>query len=117
MSCEPLMFSRAGNVDRSTVELRLDVPAHEIAVLDGFCSAQSRSRAEVVREILAKWSAARVHEASLICRVAGINPLAPDAARNQHGDVRDRPTAHKKEKPAVAEHKRAFESTQKKARS
>lgn len=34
---------------------------------------------DVAREMLAKWSAEKLHESTVICRVAGVNPLAVDA--------------------------------------
>ena len=63
------------------VELRLEIPRADMAVLDGYCNATGKSRAELVRAILNDWSAARVHEAKIICRVAGVNPFDTEADR------------------------------------
>lgn len=62
-------------------ELRLDVPKSDLAILDGYCSASGRSRSEVIRELLSKWSADKAHEATMICRVAGINPSQAEDGR------------------------------------
>lgn len=40
-----------------TVEIRLEMPREEVAVLDGFVNATGSTRAEVIREILGEWSA------------------------------------------------------------
>lgn len=68
----PTMTSN--NPDR--IELRVDV-----SVLDGYCNATGRSRADVVRCILSDWSLARIHEAKVICRVAGVNPFDAEPGR------------------------------------
>lgn len=64
-----------------TAELRLEVPRADLAILDGYCCATGRSRADVVRELLARWSQDKRHEAIIVCRTAGINPLAPEGDR------------------------------------
>lgn len=64
-----------------SAELRLDVPRTDLAVLDGYCMASGRSRADVVRELLGRWSSDKSHEAMMICRVAGINPQSAEASR------------------------------------
>jgi hypothetical protein len=60
-------------------ELRFEMSASELAVLDGYCNATGRARTDVMREMLAKWSAEKLHESTVICRVAGVNPLAADS--------------------------------------
>ena len=62
-------------------ELRIELPAAELAVLDGYCSATDKHRTAVMREILRQWSERKLHEATLIVRVAGRNPTAPDEDR------------------------------------
>lgn len=64
-----------------TTELRLEVPREDVAVLDGYCSATGKSRSEVIRSLLASWSKDKLHEAMVICRVAGINPASSEAGR------------------------------------
>ena len=69
----------SNNPDR--IELRVELPSVDVSVLDGYCNATGRSRAEVVRGILCEWSLARVYEAKVICRVAGVNPFDAEPGR------------------------------------
>lgn len=62
-------------------EIRLEVPASEVAVLDGYCSATGKHRTEIIRSLLSEWSRSKLHEATLILRVAGSNPSSPEAGR------------------------------------
>ncbi len=64
-----------------TVEIRLEMPRDEIAVLDGFVNATGDSRAEVIRGILGEWSAKQRRIAISVCRTAGINPRDADTGR------------------------------------
>lgn len=64
-----------------TVEIRLEMPRDEIAVLDGFVNATGDSRAEVIRGILGEWSAKQRRIAISVCRTAGINPRDADTER------------------------------------
>lgn len=73
-------LSRNGSRGRS--EIRFEVPDEELAVLDGYCSATGSDRTTVMREMLAKWASEKLNEASVICRVVGINPLASDTSRS-----------------------------------
>ena len=68
--------------DRTT-ELRLELPASEAAVLDGYTQATGKTRTQVIRDILRLWSEAKHHEAMIILRVAGGNPTQPGAHRNE----------------------------------
>ena len=77
------MLSRAST---GRTEVRIEIDSSEIAVVDGFCSANGRSRTDVFREMLREWSAKKLHEASVICRVAGVNPMRPESNRS---DVRN----------------------------
>lgn len=63
-------------------ELRVQVLNEELAVLDGYCNATGKPRTEVIRMLLKEWSDKKLHEATLICRVAGCNPMASDTVRN-----------------------------------
>lgn len=62
-------------------EIRVEVDAVEVCVMDGYCQASGRNRTDVIRELLAKWSAEKLHESTLICRVSGCNPFAPEGDR------------------------------------
>ena len=66
-----------------TTELRLELPADEVAVLDGYTQATGKTRTQVMRDILKMWSDAKHHEATLILRVAGRNPSIPGGDRNE----------------------------------
>lgn len=60
------------------VEIRIEVFAEETRVLDGVCQATGRSRTDVMREIIREWSDRQLHIATVVCRVAGRHPGAPD---------------------------------------
>jgi hypothetical protein len=64
-----------------TTELRIELPANECAVLDGYVQATGKTRTQVMRDILRMWSDAKWHEANLIMRVAGRNPTAQEGRR------------------------------------
>jgi len=65
-------------------EIRFEVDAAEVAVLDGYCQATGKSRGEVMRSLLRGWSDEQLHVATLICRTAGVNPAAPETGRNSN---------------------------------
>lgn len=65
-------------------ELRVELPADELAVLDGHCQATGSDRSKVLRQVLREWSEVKLHEAIVICRVAGRNPMAPEYDRKAH---------------------------------
>jgi len=62
-------------------EIRFEVPTSDARVLDGFCQATGATKAGVMRDLLLGWSADKKHEVTVICRVADINPFAPDSDR------------------------------------
>lgn len=62
-------------------ELRVELVPDELTVLDGYVNATGKSRTDVLRQMLAEWSAKKLHESIVVCRVAGINPFAPDSDR------------------------------------
>ena len=68
--------------DRTT-EIRMELPAIEVSVLDGYVQATGKTRTQVLRDILKLWSDAKFHEATLIMRVAGRNPITPEGGRNE----------------------------------
>jgi hypothetical protein len=67
--------------DPNTTELRIALPREEVSVLDGYCAGTGQDRTQVVRRILREWSAAKLHEAMIVMRVAGSNPPAPEDER------------------------------------
>ena len=62
-------------------EVRFEAKESTVAVLDGYCSATGKNRSVVIRGLLKDWSDAKLHEATLILRVAGINPTTPEGDR------------------------------------
>jgi len=68
--------------DRKT-EVRFECPASELAVVDGYCQATGKDRTAVFREVLGSWSKEKLHVATLICRVAGVNPVNPEGGRHE----------------------------------
>lgn len=79
------MLSRSGRgADSDKSELRCEMPKEELTVLDGVCNGEDRSRTDVVREILAEWSAKKLHAATVVCRLAGVNPMRSDDARSSN---------------------------------
>ena len=62
-------------------EIRVELPAHECSVLDGYVQATGKTRTQVMRDLLRDWSDAKLHEATLILRVAGRNPGTSETNR------------------------------------
>ncbi len=69
----------------ATHEVRFDIPASDLAVLDGYCNATGKSRADFIRSLVIDWASGKLHEAIVICRVAGVDPHGADAARIRGG--------------------------------
>lgn len=68
-------------------EIRVEVPDEHLAVLDGYCSATSESRTDVIKALLAEWSKRKLHEANVILRVAGRNPTRSEPDRSPTGTL------------------------------
>lgn len=66
-------------------EVRFDIPLNDLAVLDAYCSATGKGRTAVMAELLLAWTKAKRHEAMMVCRVAGINPMLPEHDRSATG--------------------------------
>ena len=62
-------------------EVRFEAKRETINVLDGYCQGTGKCRTAVINAILEQWAEAKAYESTLVCRVAGINPTAPDTAR------------------------------------
>lgn len=67
-------------------ELRVELPLETIAVMDAHCSATGRCRTQLAQEVLGEWASQKLHESTLICRVAGVNPTQPDKRRKDNGN-------------------------------
>ena len=62
-------------------EVRFEDKAETVAVLDAYCSAAGKCRTQFINDLLESWACKKLHEATLICRVAGVNPTTPEAGR------------------------------------
>lgn len=62
-------------------EVRFEAKAETVAVLDGYCSATGKCRTTFINQLLDDWAASKLHEATVVCRVAGVNPTEPDGSR------------------------------------
>lgn len=62
-------------------EICFKADAQHLAVLDGYCSAAGKNRTTVMNDLLAQWATDKLHEATVVCRVAGVNPMAPESGR------------------------------------
>ena len=62
----------------NTVEVRFEVSPEALAVLDAYNHATGTSRTSVMIQLLEEWSANKLHEATVILRVAGRNPSQSD---------------------------------------
>ena len=64
-----------------TSEVRFDIPLEDLSVLDAYCTASGKKRTVVMAMLLLDWTKSKRYEAMMICRVAGINPNAPESGR------------------------------------
>lgn len=62
-------------------EVRFEIPADDLAVLDGYCSATGKARTDVIKHLLVEWSERKLHEATIVLRVAGRNPTGSESSR------------------------------------
>jgi hypothetical protein len=58
-------------------EIRFEAKKHSVAVLDGYCSATGKCRTEFMNELLDAWAMEKMHEATVVLRVAGGIPPPP----------------------------------------
>lgn len=80
-SDEPQFMRRA----EPTTELRGEIPRWIVDILDAVVTARGGQsanvhRTTVVAEVLSDWAGKKLHEASLITRLAASNPNGLDAA-------------------------------------
>lgn len=62
-------------------EIRFETDRRILAVLDGYCSGTGKCRTTVINDILRTWADAKLLEATMVCRVAGVNPTGPETDR------------------------------------
>lgn len=61
-------------------EVRFDIPLEDMAVLDAYCLCNGGiSRTSVISKLLLDWTQDKRREATMICRVAGINPMGSES--------------------------------------
>ena len=66
---------------KGTVELRVDVDAEDMAVLDAYNMATGTSRKDVIVRLLRKWSEQKKHEATVITNVTRVIPAPSESGR------------------------------------
>lgn len=62
-------------------EIRFEAKAETVAVLDGYCSATGKCRTSFINDLLEQWAKAKLLESTMVCRVAGVNPMAAEDSR------------------------------------
>ena len=62
-------------------EIRFEADAETVAVIDGYCSATGKCRTEFINLLLKQWAKQKLHEASVVMRVAASNPGRPEGGR------------------------------------
>ena len=62
-------------------EIRFEAKTETVAVLDGYCSATGKCRTTFINSLLEEWAKAKLNEASIILRVAGMTPTSSDCVR------------------------------------
>lgn len=81
------MFARGRSEERTTTELRAEIPKEIMGVIDAHWMARpgaKASRNEVVNEILKEWAARKWHEASLVLKLVPCNPDHLESEGAQH---------------------------------
>lgn len=69
-------------------EIRIELPDDEVKVLDGYCSGTGKGRTDVIRAIIRDWSNSKLYESIMVCRVAGVTPMASESDRSVTGKTR-----------------------------
>ncbi len=64
--------------ERDSVELRTECPRETVDVLDAFSVAHRINRGQLVVRILSEWARERLHEHSVLAKVARLTPEALD---------------------------------------
>jgi hypothetical protein len=66
-------------------EVRIDIDAQELSVMDGYIQASGSNRTKIIGDLVKKWAADKLHESIIVCRMARINPLAQETDRHADG--------------------------------
>jgi hypothetical protein len=67
-------------------EVRIEIDAQELAVMDGFIQASGSNRTKIIGDLVKRWAADKLHESIIVCRMARVNPLERDTDRHGGGD-------------------------------
>lgn len=67
-------------------EIRFEAKRKTVDTIDGFCYGTGKCRTAVINEILEAWVESKLREATMVCRVAGINPTEPESDRQGGSD-------------------------------
>lgn len=67
------------------IELRIELPKSELVILQAYKQGTGKSFKDVIRKLLAEWSDKKREEWIVGCRVAEINPDAPQSNRSGPG--------------------------------
>jgi len=62
-----------------TTELRGECPHWVVNVLDAVSVSNNETRTALVNRLLADWATKKVHEASLIAKLHGLNTTTPES--------------------------------------
>lgn len=66
------------------IEIRGEFSRDQIEIMDAYCQANpGKSRVAILRELLDVWCKQRVHEATLVMRVAGRNGSGSESRRSR----------------------------------
>lgn len=66
-------------------EVRIDIDADELAIMDGYISASGSNRTKIITELVRNWSKEKLHESIVVCRMARINPLESEPGGHHGG--------------------------------
>jgi len=70
-------------LNEDLVELRGDCPSSTVAVLDAVSAHLKISRTKLVNRVLGEWAERKVHESSLVMRLAADHPALMESNRKR----------------------------------
>lgn len=65
--------------DDRTTEVRFLAPAEQVALIDAIGMTRGMDRTQMMRTLLRDTVEKALHDATVLCRVARVNPLASDS--------------------------------------
>lgn len=69
------------SMKNNKVEIRVEVDADKVGVLDAFCQATGKHRTDIVLDLLERWADDQVHVATMVLRVGKRNPNESEGHR------------------------------------